>query len=205
MPPAPRPADRSVRSGPLKSTPAKPFTCRSNSPETRSSSAVALQDLAARAQASAAPPTADRGRASCCGCVCRIDAGTAGVTAPSTAALTASGLPLVRHDADDFARLRESGGSTSTAPATAPRRPTRTSLRPPAAAGRPHPASRRGRAGRSRNRPGGSLKARWPFSPMPTNATSIGAAATAPPDALRRRPRIPLAVEQVIAGDAGLR
>ena len=48
------------------------------------------------------------------------------------------------------------------------------------------------------------MKARWPFSPMPTNATSIGAARQLRPTRSATRRRLALAVEQVVAGDAGL-
>ena len=47
---------------------------------------------------------------------------------------------------------------------------------------------------------GGSLNARWPFSPMPTNATSIGALASSRPDAVGDRVGVVLDVEQVVRG-----
>ena len=49
---------------------------------------------------------------------------------------------------------------------------------------------------------GGSLNARWPFSPIPTNATSMGAAGNLPSHGLTHQFRIAFAVDQVHATDA---
>ena len=78
-----------VRSGELKSTPAKPLTWRSTKP------GEGRPWLAAGASppcAAAATPPAGRGRRSCSGASARIEAGASGVTGPSRQRATASAL-----------------------------------------------------------------------------------------------------------------
>ena len=108
-----------------------------------------------------------------CLCCCRIDAGTCGVTSPSTALRTASALRssgTVQMIAALFMICRTlieiACLGTSSNVGNQPS---------PSCCRRQASSSWTTRYGSSVSKSaGGSLNARWPFSPMPTNATSIG-------------------------------
>ena len=115
------------------------------------------------------------------GCRRRIDAGHHRVDRPLDRRAHRLGLAPVGHDAHDRAGLEDLRGPTSRS--RSPARPPagRTSPRPPAAAGSDRRGARRGTGRRSSKSAGGSLNARWPFSPMPTSATSTGACRSSRP------------------------
>ena len=134
-------------------------------------------------------------------CVCRIDAGAIGETGPSTHAFTA------------FA-FRASG---TTAMISLDFRICRTDIEIARAgtssidANQPSPTCCRRHASSSvtmmygcsvEKSAGGSLKARWPFSPMPTNARSTGRCRERVAGLSRNLLGICFAFEQVIPADA---
>ena len=84
------------------------------------------------------------------------------------------GLAPVGHDARGSRATSGSGGSTSRSRARGRPRAGGTSPRRAAGGGRPRRASTTRYGSSVSKSAGGSLKARWPFSPMPTKATSMG-------------------------------
>ena len=137
-----------------------------------------------------ARPRAGRGRRSYAGAAAGSTRGAPGSPAPPGTRATALRLPLVGHDAEDLVRLEDLADR---------HRDRLRPERPRDAANQPSPSCcRRQASSRSTTRygssvvksAGGSLKARWPFSPMPTKATSTGWRAEELPHPSRLRPRI---------------